>query len=157
MHSRHLRLHIGMRIVKTVGAAVIAMLLADVWGATESRLTFAMLGAMDAVQPTRRQSVKACLIHVVGIVFGAAVGILILLFPLPPIPATGLGMLLTITLYNTFGIRLSPVLPCLMLVTLCTAQDIEPVSYALGRVWDSALGLGVGMVVNIFVFPYDKK
>ena len=157
MHGKHLHFHIGMRIAKTVVVAVIAMLIADICGATESKLIFAMLGAMDAVQPTRRQTVRACRTQIVGIAFGATVGILLLYLPLHDIAATGIGMLLTITLYNTFGIHLSPVLPCLMVVTICTAQDIQPVAYALGRVWDSAIGLTVGMLVNVFIVPYDKE
>ena len=157
MHSKHLRFHIGMRIAKTAVATVIAMLIADMFGATDSKLIFAMLGAMDAVQPTLRGSVRACLTQIVGIVFGAAVGILLLYLSLHEIAAAGLGILLTITLYNTFGIHLSPVLPCLIVVTLCTAQNIQPVAYALGRVWDSAIGLTVGMLVNIFIFPYNKS
>ena len=156
MHRKHLRFHIGLRTAKTAAAAVVAMCIAQGCGATESKLVFAMLGAMDAVQPTRKASVRACLIQIVGIGFGAAVGLLLLQLPLHPIAAAGLGILLTIALYNASGLHLSPVLPCLILVTLCTAQDIQPVAYALGRVWDSTIGLSVGLVINILVFPYDR-
>ena len=29
--------------------------------------------------------------------------------------------------------------------------------YALGRIWDSAIGLSVGMLINVLVFPYDNS
>jgi uncharacterized membrane protein YgaE (UPF0421/DUF939 family) len=54
-------------------------------------------------------------------------------------------------------IRFSPVLPCLMIVTICTVPDIAPFSYALGRLWDTAIGLSVGMLINVLVLPYDNS
>lgn len=30
-------------------------------------------------------------------------------------------------------------------------------TYALGRIWDTAIGLGVGMVIDVLVFPYDNS
>ena len=56
-----------------------------------------------------------------------------------------------------FHIHFSPVLPCLMIVTICTVPDIAPFSYALGRLWDTAIGLGVGMLINVLVLPYDNS
>ena len=29
--------------------------------------------------------------------------------------------------------------------------------YALGRIWDTAIGLGVGMLINTLIFPYDNS
>ena len=29
--------------------------------------------------------------------------------------------------------------------------------YGLGRIWDTAIGLGVGMAVNMLVFPYNNR
>ena len=29
--------------------------------------------------------------------------------------------------------------------------------YALGRIWDTAIGLGVGMAINTLIFPYDNS
>ena len=29
--------------------------------------------------------------------------------------------------------------------------------YAAGRIWDTAIGLSVGMVINTLVFPYDNS
>ena len=36
-------------------------------------------------------------------------------------------------------------------------DDIDPIRYALGRIWDTAIGLSVGMAINMLVFPYDNS
>ena len=150
-------IHIGLRTWKTVAAVIIAMVIVDAYGATTSKLFFAMLGAMTAVQPTFRESLESCLTQIVGVLFGALIGILLLGLRLPPLLMTGIGIVAVITVYNSFGIRFSPSLPCMIVVTLCTTEVPSPVEYALTRVWDTAIGLGVGMAVNTLVFPYDNS
>lgn len=157
MRLKQLHIHIGLRTVKTIAAVIISMIVVNAYGATSSKLIFAMLGAMAAVQPTFRESVESCLAQIVGVLFGALAGVLLLTLPLHPLVATGIGMLLVITLYNGLRIRFSPSLPCLIVVMLCTTPDIQPMSYAFGRIWDTAIGLGVGMLINTLVFPYDNS
>ena len=77
--------------------------------------------------------------------------------PLYPLVAVGIGMVLVITFYNLFHIRYSPSLPCFIVVMVCTTPDIQPMSYALGRIWDTAIGLAVGLAINTLVFPYDNS
>lgn len=50
-----------------------------------------------------------------------------------------------------------PVLPCLVLVNICLNPQVEAVSYSLGRIWDTAIGLAIGMLVNTLIFPYDNS
>lgn len=157
MKKKHARIHIGLRTIKTAAAVIIAMIIVDFFGTTPSKLIFAMLGAMAAVQPTFQESVESCLTQIVGVLFGAMAGILLLALPLSPLAATGIGIVLVITLYNALRIRFSPSLPCFIVVMLCTSSDIEPVSYAIGRIWDSAIGLSIGMLINTLVFPYDNS
>lgn len=151
------RVPIGLRTIKTAAAIIIAMVVVDLYGATASRLIFAMLGAMAAVQPTFRESVEACLSDILGVIFGALAGVLLSMLPISHLAATGIGVILIITLYNMLRVTISPSLPCFILVMLCTTPDIAPVEYALGRIWDTAIGLGVGMAVNMLVFPYDNS
>ena len=154
---KKIRSPIGLRTAKTAAAVVISMLIVDLYGATTSKLFFAMLGAMAAVQPTFKDSVESCLAQLVGLILGAAAGILLLLMPISSIAATTIGIVLVITLYNTLGIHYPPSIPCFMVVTLCTATDIDILPYVLGRFWDTAIGLGVGMVINTLIFPYDNS
>ena len=133
------------------------MVIVRFYGTTTSRLTFAMLGAMAAVEPTFTDSLRSCLAQIVGVFFGSVVGVLLLAIPMHPLLRTGIGIVLAITLYNTFRIRFSPSLPCLIVLTLCITPDIQPMQYAWGRIWDTAIGLAVGLTINTLVFPYDNS
>jgi len=91
------------------------------------------------------------------VLFGALMGVLLLYLPISGLIACGTGIILVITLYNALRIRFSPSLPCMIVVMLCTTADIEPISYALGRIWDTAIGLSIGMAINTLIFPYDNS
>lgn len=155
--KKRLKIHIGLRTVKTALAVIIAMYLVDHLGTTTSKLVFAMLGAMAAVQPTFRESLESCITQILGVIFGALAGVVLLALELPHLIATGIGIVMVITLYNSLGIRFSPSLACIIVVTVCITPDIQPISYALGRIWDTAIGLAVGMAINTLVFPYDNS
>jgi uncharacterized membrane protein YgaE (UPF0421/DUF939 family) len=116
-----------------------------------------MLGAMAAVQPTFSDSLESCLTQIIGVIFGALMGLILMQLSINPFAAASIGIILVITLYNTFRIRFSPSLACLMVVTMCTGTDIQPIVYAAERIWDTAIGLTVGMVINSLIFPYDNS
>lgn len=157
MLKRRIRFHIGLRTAKTALAVILAMIAVDSYGATTSKLIFATLGAMAAVQPTFKESLESCITQIIGVLFGAAAGVLLLALPVSHLVATGIGIVMVITLYNTWRIRFSPSLACLIVVTICITPDIKPFTYALSRIWDTAIGLGVGMLINTLVFPYDNS
>ena len=151
------KIHIGRRTIKTVAAVVIAMLAAQYFGATSSKLIFAMMGAMEAVRPTFKESLEAVVSQFVGIVAGALAAVLLHTLPIPDIVSAGVGILIVIVFYNMLKLSYSPSLACFIVVMICTTSDIHPVLYALGRIWDSAIGLGVGMFINTLIFPYDNS
>ena len=151
------RFHLGLRTVKTAVAAVIAMVLVGLYGANEANVFFAIMGAMVAMEPTFKASLEACLTQIIGVLFGAAVGLILFALHIPPLIAMGIGIVLVIVLYNGLKIRFSPTLACFIVVTLCIDSGLHPVSYALERVWDTAIGLIVGMAINMLVFPYDNS
>lgn len=157
MQKRTIRMPFGLRTLKTAAAIIAAMVVVDSYGATTSKLIFAMLGAMTAVQPTFQDSLEASLAQIVGVLFGAVAGIGLLALPLPPLVLTGIGIILVITLYNALRIRFSPSLPCFIVVMLCVTPDIVPMEYAIGRIWDTAIGLFIGLLINTLVFPYDNS
>ena len=157
MLKKWVRLRIGLRTVKTTAAVIISMMLVDRLGASDSRLIFAMLGAMAAVQPTFKESVASCLTQIVGVLFGAAAGLLLRLLPGPDLLAVGIGMVLVITLYHSLRMPYSPSLPCFVVVMVCVTPDVHPVIYAAERIWETAIGLAVGMAINTLVFPYDNS
>lgn len=151
------KIHIGRRTIKTVAAVVIAMLVAEFCGSTTSKLIFAMMGAMEAVRPTFKESLEAVVSQFVGIVVGALAAVLLHTLPIPYVVAAGIGILIVIVFYNMLKLPYSPSLACFIVVMICTTSDVHPVLYALGRIWDSAIGLAVGMLINVLVFPYDNS
>lgn len=155
MIPQHIR--IGPRTIKTAAAVVLSLIIVHFYGTTTSRLTFAMLGAMAAVEPTFTDSLRSCMAQIVGVFFGAVMGVLLLAIPMHTLLRTLIGIVAVITLYNTFRISFSPSLPCLIVVTLCITPDIVPMEYALGRIWDTAIGLAVGLAINTLVLPYDNS
>ena len=157
MLKKWVRLRVGLRTVKTTAAVVISMMLVDRLGTSGSRLIFAMLGAMAAVQPTFKESVASCLTQIVGVSFGAVAGLLLRLLPGPDLIAVGIGMVLVITLYHSLRIPYSPSLPCFVVVMVCVTPDVHPIIYASERIWETAIGLGIGMAINTLVFPYDNS
>ena len=98
MKYRIPKFRIGPRIIKTAIAVIVSMLIVDTYGATTSRLVFAMLGAMAAVQPTFTESVESCLTQIVGVLFGALVGVVLMRLPINHLVAVGIGIILVITL-----------------------------------------------------------
>lgn len=157
MKLKTAKFHIGLRTIKTAIAVIISMIIVEFLGTSESKLIFAMLGAMAAVQPTFKESVESSLTQIIGVVFGAVLAVILQFMHLPPLVATGIGIVLVITLYNTLHLRFSPGLPCLIVVMLCIHPEEKPILYALERVWDTAIGLFVGMLLNMLIFPYDNS
>ena len=151
------KIRIGLRTAKTVLAVLLSMIVVDHLGATTSKLIFAMLGAMAAVQPTFKESLDSCIAQIVGVIFGALVGVFLLSFIDSPLLAISIGMIAVITVYNIGKVSYSPSLPCFILVLLCTTADIAPFDYAVGRIWDTTVGLLIGFGINILVFPYDTS
>ena len=149
--------HIGLRTVKTTAAIIISMALVHFYGTTDSKYIFAMLGAMGAMENTFQESLEACLTQVIGVAFGAVVSLLLLMLPIHPVLQCTIGILLSITVYNSLHIRFSPTLPCMLIVMMCTSSGIQPIPYASSRFWDTAIGLAVGMLINTLVFPYDNS
>ena len=98
MGKGFLKIPIGLRTIKTAAAIVISMFIVDFLGTSASKLIFAMLGAMAAVQPTFKESLDSCLAQIVGVLFGAVASIVLLMLPVPPLVATGIGMVLVIAL-----------------------------------------------------------
>lgn len=157
MKRRCFKIQIGMRTIKTAAAVILSMIIVEAYGTTDSKLIFAMLGATAAMQPTFKESLESCITQVVGVLFGAAAGVVLMALPMPMLVSTGIGIVMVITLYNALSIRFSPSMPIFMVVLICATPDIAPMAYAAGRLWDSAIGLGVGMIINTMIFPYDNS
>lgn len=157
MRINYKRIHIGRRTFKTAIAVIISLIIVSMYGATASRMVFAMLGAMCAMENTFKQSVEACLTQIVGMILGAIVATLLSFLPIPALLMVGMGIVFIIVVYNLMGVHFSPNLPCLIIVTSCMNADVYAFEYAFGRLWDTAIGLAVGMLINVLILPYDNS
>lgn len=154
---RSFRIPVGLRTVKTAVAVMLSLVIVEHYGASPAKVVFATIGAMSAVGPTFKASVRSCLTQICGVAIGGALAICMTQLYVPNTISVGFGIVLIITVYQYFRLKLVPVLPCLMLVNICLNPAVEGLSYALGRLWDTAIGLGVGMLINTLIFPYDNS
>lgn len=155
MHQH--KMLIGMRTVKSAIAILVALIIVEQYGASTSKVIFALIGAASAMDITFKASLKSCLAQICGVFFGALFGLLMLYLPIDRYIAVAIGFILVMTLYNMLHLHLSPVLPCIVIAMVLTNPEIEPISYALGRLWDTTIGLGVGLLINVVFFPYDTR
>ena len=159
MRINYKRIHIGRRTLKSAIAVILALIAVSLVGTTSatSRMVFAMLGAMSAMENTFKQSLEACMAQFIGMILGAIVAAGLSLVPIHSLLTVGLGVVIIIVIYNVLGIYYSPNLPCLVVVMSCMNAEVFPFEYALGRLWDTAIGLAIGMTINVLVLPYDNS
>lgn len=148
---------IGMRTVKTALAVTLSLMVIEYYGASPAKVVFATIGAISAVGPTFTASLLACATQICGVSVGALLALTLMALHVPSIVGVGIGIMLIITSYHHLKLKLVPVLPCLVLVNICLNPEVEALSYALGRIWDTAIGLAIGMLVNTLIFPYDNS
>lgn len=148
---------IGLRTLKSAIAVTIALGVVEHYGATGSKLIFALIGALSAMEPTFKGAIRNCLTQICGVAFGAMFGIWMRHLPIDEIYIIGAGVLLIITVYQLLHLTISPALPCIVLVTVCTTPISSTLLYATGRLWDTTIGLGIGLAVNMLFFPYNNS
>ena len=151
------KIPVGLRTIKTTVAVLLALLVVQPYGTSTAKVVFATIGAMSAVGPTFKASAVACLTQICSVTVGAVMSIIMMQLQVLPMVAVGIGIIILLWMYQYSHLKLLPVLPCLVLVNICLTPGIEAVPYALGRLWDTAIGLGIGMLINTLIFPYDNS
>lgn len=159
MKLNYKRIHIGRRTLKSAIAVILSLMVVSLFGTTSasSRMVFAMLGAMSAMENTFKQSLEACFSQFIGMILGAIVAAGLSFVPIHSMVTVGIGVVIIIVIYNVLGIYYSPNLPCLVVVMSCMNAEVNPFEYATGRLWDTAIGLGIGMIINVMILPYDNS
>ena len=148
---------IGMRTVKTALAVTVSLAIIEHYGASPAKVLFATIGAISSVGPTFTASLLACLTQICGVAVGALLGLFLIALNVPGIVGVGIGVVTIISSYQAFKLKLVPVLPCLVLVNVCLNPEVQALPYATGRLWDTAIGLAIGMLINTLIFPYDNS
>lgn len=148
---------VGMRTIKTALAVTLSLMAVEYYGASPAKVVFATIGAISAVGPTFTASLLACMTQICGVSVGVLLALTLMALSIPGIVGVGIGIMVIITSYHHLKLKLVPVLPCLVLVNICLNPEVEALSYSLGRIWDTAIGLAIGMLVNTLIFPYDNS
>mgnify|MGYP002508227803 CR=1 FL=1 len=152
-----IRFPVGLRTLKTAVAVAASILLVERYGTSADELLFGVMGVFSAMEPTFKASVRGCIAQFSGVIVGVLLSLAIRAVEIPGVVAAGVGIILVMALYQIFHWKTSPVLPCLILVTICTDPELGAVAYGAARIWNTALGLAVGMAINMLVFPYDTS
>jgi len=147
---------VGLRTLKTAAAVSAAILLVEQYGTSADELLFGVMGAFSAMEPTFKGSVRGCISQFMGVLMGVLLSLALRPLEVPGAVAAGIGIVLVMACYQVLRLRSSPVLPCLILVTICTKPELGAVVYGLERLWNTALGMGAGMAINMIIFPYDN-
>lgn len=148
---------VGLRTVKTAAAVAAAVVLVEQYGTSADKIIFGVMGAFSAMEPTIRASVRGCIAQFSGVAVGVILSLLTRILGISGPIAAGVGVVLIISSYQLFRWRSSPVLPCLILATICTSPELGAVAYGLERLWNTMLGLAAGMTINTLIFPYDNS
>lgn len=150
-------LRIGPRTLKTALAVTLSIIVVYFYGSSTSNLIFATIGALSAMGTTFKESLISCISQIAGVIFGVIAGVLLLSLHMPPLLASGIGIIVVITFYNLLHLKFSPTLACIVVVTISNLTGTTPFIYAMERIWDTAIGLAIGMLINLFIFPYDNS
>ena len=148
---------IGLRTLKT-GIAVTIGLFAVSLLELESPF-FITIAALIGMQPTIADSWVIGRNRIMGTFIGAVFGLILALWlPSHPIIA-GLGILALIRLINAIKTPEAVIISCIVFVAVFMESEGNAVAYAMSRLFDTAIGLGIALVVNYFVLPptYDRK
>lgn len=148
---------VGLRTLKTAAAVSLSLLAVEHYGASAAKMVFAVSGAIAAMEPTFKGSLRSCAAQIISVIVGVLLSLAMLELDLHGAVAVGIGVILIMAMHQLLRWRLSPVLPCLILVTVCTDVDVNAIPYGLARIWDTAIGLTIGMAINMLVFPYDNS
>ncbi len=151
------KFRIGPRTLKTALAVTLSIVMVSFYGSSTSNLIFATIGALSSMGATFKDSLESCFSQIAGVLFGVLAGVLLLSLHMPPLFASGIGIIVVITFYNLLRLKISPTLACIVVVTICNLTNTTPFIYAMERIWDTAIGLLIGMLINLFIFPYDNS
>ena len=158
-------LHVGLRMTKTALAVFICAIIGYLRG--EVSAIFSMIAAIMCMQPTRDQSLIFALNRVIGTVIGGVLGALFLYFArwtnvihILPVYYLLLSLMLIPLIELTLLMRKPSIasFSCIVFlsVTVMRVGDLNPLSDAAERIFETVIGIAVGLLVN-WIIPKSKK
>ena len=150
---------LGTRVVKTAVAVTLSVFLIRFFATDDLSVFYAGFGALIAMDTTFSNPLRQGLTQLIGVLAGTVMGYLsVLLFPsMTPAWMAGLGVLLLIVLCNALKLSFSASLSCIIFLSACLTPTDDIVRDSLFRLRDSSLGIGIALVVNALIRPYNNK
>ncbi|HBA03590.1 MULTISPECIES: aromatic acid exporter family protein [unclassified Clostridium] len=144
--------YIGMRNIKTALAAVISVIVAELFHLQSP--FFVVTGALISMETTVKKGINAGIARVLGTIMGGIIGIITVLIDPGNIFLLFLGMVLLITLLNILkwqdSISMACVVFCVIMITM-TSENI--VLYAFQRTVDTIVGIVISIIINYIISP----
>ena len=154
------RIHVGMRIVKTVIAVYVCGLIGYLRGELGF---FAIIAAVICMQKSTDATIKNSFNRVVGTAIGGVFGVALHLHMqrFMPLYLLAVALLLIPIMLLTLAIK-KPTMTaftCIVFLSIVINHftDASPYPYALDRLLDTTIGIIVTLIVNLALPPYEKK
>lgn len=159
MINKHLHIPLGLRIVKTALAVTLSVLLVRLFVDNSLTAFYAAFGAAIAMETTFTRSLRQALTQLVGVLAGTLFGyISVLLFPtITPAWIAGLGVMILLVLSQVFKLSFSASLSCIIFLSACLTPTDNILRDSLFRLRDTSVGIGVALVINALIRPYNNK
>lgn len=153
---------IGARNLKTALAVTLCILVFELIGRPYP--FYACIAAVICMKDTVESSIKIGKDRMIGTITGACVGIVLTFiarsFSLIKFQGiiTGIGIILTIYLLNILKKNSSVVIACIVCIAIMTnLHGRTPYSYAINRVIDTFIGIIIALIINNYIYKYEKK
>ncbi len=141
----------GMRNIKTGIGVMICVLIGYIH--IIDNIFFAATACIVCMQTTVKSSLTVGLNRLKGTLVGGLIGFLfVLIRPGSPVLAC-LGVITTIYVCNVLNIKnsitVASIVYCAIMLNIGTNN---PLTYSLGRTWDTSMGVIIGVAVNYYIF-----
>lgn len=142
---------LGMRNVKTGIAVMICVLLGEF---IVKNPMYAGVGCVVSVQDTFKGSIKLGFNRILGTFLGGLIGFLSLFVGHRNPIVCGIGTMLTIYGCTFFKVNTGTVVACVTFLSISLGViDSNPIDYSFQRVFDTSVGVLVGILVNLIGRP----
>ncbi len=149
----------GLRVIKTALAVTLSVMLVRQFVTDSLSVFYAAFGALIAMDTTFSKSLMQGLTQLVGVLAGTVFGyVSVLLFPgATPAWLAGLGVLLLIVLCISMKLPFTASLSCIIFLSACLTPTDDILRDSLFRLRDTSVGVGIALLVNVTIRPYNNK
>lgn len=154
-HKRRTHVRVGLRTLKTALAVGIALYIVSLFGKIS---IFPALAAIAVMSPTFEDALRECRSQGVGILVGGVLGCLtVTLWPDCPIWFMGVGVILILSFCAARHLEYAGALSCCIFLAACVGASETVIMDTVQRLLHTAVGLAVGLGVNMLILPYDNR